>query len=262
VRLGIFQCVGAAGDPVANLELLNRAAASAAERGVDLLVLPEMFLTGYHIGDQTLALAEAEDGASAARAAEVASSHGVALMYGYPERSGDAVYNAALVFDAAGNRLANFRKCHLFGPEEERLFAAGDRLVVFELGGLRVAPLVCYDVEFPEAVRALALAGADVVAVPTALMEPYDPVPMSVVPARAYENLLFVAYANRCGAERGMRYVGLSTIAAPDGSVLARADANEGLITADLDPAAYEKYKRENAHLTARRPELYARPVD
>lgn len=117
--------------------------------------------------------------------------------------------------------------------------------------------LICYDVEFPEAVRAHALAGVDLVAVPTALMRPYDIVADTIVPARAYENQLFVAYANRCGAEAELNYCGRSCVVAPDGNDLARAGASEELIFAAVEPAAYQASRISNPYLADRRPALY-----
>ncbi|MFP3435755.1 nitrilase-related carbon-nitrogen hydrolase, partial [Paraburkholderia sp. SIMBA_061] len=81
---------------------------------------------------------------------------GVAILYGYPERSGDAVYNAAQLLDSKGTRRLNVRKTHLFGAGEKRLYTPGEELSkVVELCGVRLAVLICYDVEFPEAVRTL-----------------------------------------------------------------------------------------------------------
>ena len=81
---------------------------------------------------------------------------------------------------------------------------------------------ICYDVEFPEAVRALALAGAELIAVPTALIRPFDIVARAIVPARAFENQVYVAYAGMCGSEAGLGYCGLSCIVGPDGQDRAR----------------------------------------
>ena len=106
-----------------------------------------------------------------------------------------------------------------------------------ELDGLRLGVLICYDVEFPENVRLLALQGAALVAVPTANMAPYTFVCRALVPARAYENHLFLAYANRCGREGELEYLGQSCIVAPDGTDLARAGPGEEVILADIDPA-------------------------
>lgn len=126
-----------------------------------------------------------------------------------------------------------------------------------DLDGLRVGVLVCYDVEFPEAVRALALAGAQLVAVPTALMEPSAWIAETLVPARAAENQVFVAYCNRVGTERTLTYVGRSCVAGPAGEVVA-AGTEEQLLVADVDPAAIERARTRHDYLRERRPELYA----
>ena len=119
--------------------------------------------------------------------------------------------------------------------------------------------LICYDVEFPENVRHLALLGADLVAVPTALMRPFDVVANILVPARAYENQVFVAYVDRCGSDAGFDYCGLSCVVGPDGTDLARAGRGEELIFADLDLSVLHQSRQINTHLRDRRPALYQR---
>ncbi|NWJ69658.1 hypothetical protein HX744_03595 [Pseudonocardia sp. ICBG1122] len=116
--------------------------------------------------------------------------------------------------------------------------------------------LVCYDVEFPETVRALALAGADAVLVPTANMLPYDHVPRVLVPARAWENQVYVAYANWCGTEGSLTYGGLSCVAGPAGAVV-RAGRDPELLVAELDRSALAVSRRANPYLADRRPDLY-----
>ena len=259
IRLALFQGPTDSGTVATNLALLDAQAAAAAAQGATLLVLPEMFLTGYNLGrDRIHALAESADGPSAKAASDIALHHGVALLYGYPERDGDRIYNSACLILADGTLAASYRKAHLFGPDERATFTAGDAIAtVVEVGDLRVGVLICYDVEFPESVRLLALAGADLVAVPTALMPPYEFVPASMIPTRAFENQVFVAYANRCGAENGLHYIGSSCVAAPDGSVLAAAGDAQELIVADLDPLRYGASRDANTYFRDRRPELY-----
>ena len=184
------------------LDMMAEIASNASARGARLLVMPEMALTGYHIGKDTVAeRAEAKDGPSARRAAEIAQRFGIALLYGYPERCEDGrIFNAALLIDRDGVTLANHRKTHLFGDIDRNAFSPGDRPVTLALlDGVKIGILICYDVEFPETTRLLALEGADIIAVPTALMAPYDFIAKTLVPARAYESQAFLAYANRCG---------------------------------------------------------------
>jgi predicted amidohydrolase len=118
--------------------------------------------------------------------------------------------------------------------------------------------LICYDIEFPEPARRLALAGADLVAVPTSLMAPYDVVARTLVPARAAENQLFVAYANRVGREGDLSYVGQSCVCGPDGGDVARAGRDEeALLVADLDLDAIARAREDHSYLGERRPGLY-----
>lgn len=262
LEIAVYQGPGRSGDVAGNLEVLRAQAARAAGDGARLLVLPELFLTGYNIGDAAGELAEPADGPSARAAAEIAREAGLALIYGYAERDGAAVYNAALLVDRDGRRLANCRKLHLYGGEEQRLFRPGQRLVTAALDGFPLGLLICYDVEFPEAVRALALAGAQLVAVPTAAFHPYAAVPRRMVPVRAQENGIFVAYANRTGREGELVYLGDSSIVGPDGHALAAAGDEEALLRARLEPAAYEACRRENPYLDDLRPEVYAAGPD
>jgi predicted amidohydrolase len=259
MRVAIFQGPAEPGDVPGRLELLAARAEQAAAQGAGLLVCPEMYLTGYAIGAEAARrLAEPADGSSAAAAAAIARKTGTALLYGFPEAADGRVYNAASLLDRQGQRLLTYRKSHLFGDLDRGMFSAGDQVLrPVELEGLRVGVLICYDVEFPENVRRWALAGADLVAVPTALMQPYDFVARSLVPARAYENQVFVAYANRCDREHDLAYIGLSCLVAPDGSDLARAGRGEELIAGDIDVAGMAGSRRLNTYLADRRPELY-----
>lgn len=261
MRIALWQTAGDRENrPSANLDLLEAAAARAAAGGAGLLLAPEMFLSGYNIGRAAAErLAEPADGPSAQRAAGIARRHRIALCYGYPERGADGtVYNAARLLDRTGAALLNYRKAHLFAALDREMFTPGDVLTeTAELDGLRLGLLICYDVEFPEAVRALALAGADLVLVPTANMKPYDAVSNLIVPARAFENGLFVAYANRCGSEGGLDYLGLSCVGDPNGGNLVIAGEDEELVFADILPERLGAARRFNAHLKDRRPETY-----
>ncbi len=216
LRTALLQSSGRPGSVEANLKVLDEAAGRAAAAGAGLLVCPEMFLTGYAIGADVHRLAEPADGESADAVADIAVRHGHAVHYGYPERDGERVYNSAQLIGPDGARLANYRKTHLFGCFEQEWFTPGDDTVVqAELGGLTVGLMICYDVEFPENVRAHALAGTDLLLVPTAQMHPFQFVAESVVPVRAFENQMYVAYVNRTGPEGEFEFVGLSCRPAP-----------------------------------------------
>ncbi|MGV4887713.1 carbon-nitrogen hydrolase family protein [Streptomyces viridosporus] len=258
MRTALLQSSGRPGSVVENLKVLDEAAGRAAAAGAGLLVTSEMFLTGYAIGDDIARLAEPADGDAADAVAETAARHGLAVAYAYPERAGDAVFNSVQLVCADGTRLANYRKTHLFGRFERDHFTPGDRPVVqAELNGLTVGLLICYDVEFPENARAHALAGTDLLLVPTALMHPFPFVAESVVPVRAFENQMYVAYVNRVGREGEFEFVGLSTLAGPDGIARARAGRAEELVLADADPVFLAASRENNPYLEDRRPGLH-----
>ncbi|MFI9646826.1 carbon-nitrogen hydrolase family protein [Streptomyces sp. NPDC052040] len=258
MRTALLQSSGHPASVAENLAVLDEAAGRAAAAGAGLLITAEMFLTGYAIGDEVARLAEPADGASADAIADIAARHGLAVAYGYPERDGETVYNAVQLVSADGTRLANYRKTHLFGCFERDHFTPGDLPVVqAELDGLRVGLMICYDVEFPENVRAHALAGTDLLVVPTAQMHPFQFVAESLVPVRAFESQLYIAYVNRVGAEGEFEFVGLSTLAGPDGVAHARAGRAEELVLADVDPARLAASREANPYLQDRRPGLY-----
>ncbi|MBT2471167.1 carbon-nitrogen hydrolase family protein [Streptomyces sp. ISL-66] len=260
LRTALLQSSGRLGDTADNLTALDEAAARAAQAGAGLLVTSEMFLTGYALEIEDIArLAEPADGTSARAIGEIARRHGVAVLYGYPERDGGAVYNAAQLVGPDGARLANYRKTHLFGCFEQDAFTPGDTPVVqADLNGLRIGVMICYDVEFPENVRAHALAGTDLLLVPTAQMHPFQFVAEQLVPVRAFENQMYIAYVNRTGPEGEFEFVGLSCLASPDGVTRTRAGRGEELVFGEADPELLRASRETNPYLRDRRPGLYA----
>jgi predicted amidohydrolase len=258
MRLAVYQGTGDFLDKAANLARMERLAATAAQQGAGLLMLPEIYLSGYNLGDDCARMAEPVDGSSAQEAARIAKQHGIALLYGYAESDGEAIFNSILLIGADGEPLANYRKVHLFGAEEKRLFEPGQDYVTAQLGEITIGLAICYDVEFPEFIRTLVLKGADLIAVPTCLTPPYWEIPTSILRARAYENQVFLAYANHSGAERELTYIGMSAIVGPDGKDIQRAgNESEALLVAEIDPAAYAESRALNTYLADRRPALY-----
>jgi predicted amidohydrolase len=248
-----------ADSPADALQRLDATAAQARAQGADLLITPEMALTGYAIGpERVAALAQPCDGPLARAVAAVTQRHGIAIVYGYPEHNPyGKPFNAAQAIGPDGTRLAHYRKTHRFGDMDRTQFSAGDAASqVFEWQGWQLGLLICYDVEFPETVRGLALQGADAVLVPTANMIGFDEVQNLLVPARACENRVFVAYANACGSEGAVHYGGLSTVTGARGTTLARADREPCLRVVTLEHAALSQ-ARQHTYLNDRRTDLY-----
>lgn len=258
LTLALWQCPYA-GQASEALVLLDATATQARAQGADLLLCPEMSLTGYQIGAQAVAaLAEPTDGPLALAVSDIAQRHGIAIAYGYPEHNpGGKPWNAAQFVTAQGQRLANHRKTHLFGGVDRAQFSPGVAAsAVFTWNGWQLGLLICYDIEFPEPARALALQGADAILVPTANMVQFDEVQRVLLPARALENRVCVAYANACGSEGSTAYGGLSTACGPMGQVLAQGGRDEELLLATLSRAELQA-ARASSQLPDRRDDLF-----
>jgi len=257
MKIALYQGPGHINDPAAGFALMAAKAAAAKTAGADLLIMPEMYLSGYNIGPAA-ALEHAITAEGLAPAQSIARELGIALVFGYPERVGEAVSNSAVLIGPEGELLLNYRKTHLFGELDRAMFkSVGTEFPLASLHGLKIGLLICYDIEFPEPARRLALAGADVILVPTAQMEPYYQVARYVIPARAYENQVYLAYANHSGRDDGLEYIGHSSICGPDGSVLAIAGKSEEMLYATVDPAHHAKVRLADPLIADRRPELY-----
>jgi predicted amidohydrolase len=256
MRAVLVQATPAEGDLDANVAAACDAIESAA--GADLVALPEMFLGGYRI--RRLRPVEP---ASLARIGAAARAAGVTVVIGGPEAVGDdassadgggRLANSAFVFGPDGALAGTYRKTHLFGAERAA-FVPGDELVPIEVAGHRLGVMVCFDVEFPEVARTLALRGAEVLVTISANMEPFEDDHDAFVRARALENERPHLYVNRTGTESSAVFVGRSQAIDADGRVLAVAGASPETLHVEL-PAAGRKDERTQ-YLTQRRPELY-----
>jgi predicted amidohydrolase len=254
-RVAAWQCLPGPRDVAGNLRRLDAIGAAAAARGVEVLVTPEMFTSGYAITRADAErLAEDAGGPTETAVAEIARRHHLAIVFGHPERAPEGhAYNAATMIGPDGVVRGRHRKVHLFGNLDRAQFVANSEPpAAFDFDGSRVGMLICYDVEFPEAVRSLAVDGARAVFVPTANMTGCEEVQDVLVRARACENGCGVVYANYCGADDLFTYNGQSMICGPRGEVLAQAAAKgEELIIAGLPGESSWDY------LADRRADLY-----
>jgi len=253
------------GDAAGNLRLARDAIGRAAEAGADLVVLPELVTSGYVFRDA----AEARALALPAGAPELAAWGGAGplVVGGFCELGADGrLYNSAAVVGRAGV-LAVYRKAHLW-DRERLVFTPGDAppaVVDTEHG--RIGVIVCYDLDFPEWVRAAALAGAELLCVPTNWPReprPDGERPMEVMRAMvaASTNRMCVVACDRCGPERGVEWVAGSVIADERGWLLAgppeRAEPAVLLADVDLARARDKALSPANDALADRRPDLYA----
>ncbi len=254
VRLALFQGRAQPLDLAANLAILDEAAREARAAGADLLLTPELFATGYAPELIRDSVSSASVASLDRDLAGIAVRRDIALVYSVPGPGpeDDRPITSVLV-DRTGRVLARYAKSHLFGAEERASFRPGSAPpTVVDFLGLKVALIICYDVEFPEVVRDAALHGATLVLVPTALTTGFENVARVLVPARALENSVTLAYANHVGPEAGLDLAGASVIVGPDGGILVDAGRTIGLSYATVTAPSSEV-----DYLADRRPELY-----
>ena len=250
MRLALWQGRSPMGDQPAALHQIGQALRSAGASGAVTLVMAEAYLPGYnHPMIADLALTRADPlfdtlGDDCRRA-------GCGLVLGYAERDGDAIYNAAIAIDAQGQTVAHFRKIQLFGPREKALYRSGSTYTVFDLAGQKAALLICYDIEFAPHVAALAACGVTVVLVPTANMAPFDHVVRHTVPTMAANHAVTIVYANYCGRDGDITYVGGSLIVGPHGEVLAQAGHGPALLIADIPDRDTQRLSTQNSDFRA-----------
>ena len=232
----------------------------SSANNADMLVVPEASLTGYNIPlDTALSVAVERESTTTEQLQALCQKTATALTYGFIEREGKHLYNTVQIIDASGDIKTHYRKTHLWGELDRSLFQPGDTYSdVVDINGWKIALLICYDIEFPENARHHALNGCELLLVPTALMTPWTFVARHMARVRAAENQLYLAYANYCGAENTIDYVGNSCIVGPDGEDLARATNKPAQLYATLSKSAIEQIRKKLPYHQDRRPELYS----
>jgi (R)-amidase len=193
---------------------------------VDIAVFPELYLCGYTYQDLDT-LSVSADSAEIRAIAETASEVGTAVVIGFSEKLGDRFYNSVACIDQNGSLAGVYRKTYLFSSEREAGFTDGEEILVIELAGKLVAPLICFDIEFPEPARQAMLAGAELLVTASANMDPFYIDHEIGSRARAHENRRPHLYANLVGTGDGLVFVGASRSIAPTGEVLVEASRDK-----------------------------------
>ncbi len=232
----------------------------------DVVCFPELFTTGYHldlIGGAFYELAEPIPGPTTELMARRAREHGLSILGTIVERDGaddGALYDTTFLLNTEGRLLGKYRKSHLY-PPERRYFRAGDRLPVFDLDGVAVGVAICFEHAFPHIFTTLALQGAEIVFIPSAVPAGYEYLLNLRTRARAQDNQIFTVAVNRVGREGEVRYCGLSQVVSPRGEVIARGSpAEEELLIAALDFSLISEEREQEPVLRNLRPGLYDPP--
>lgn len=247
------------------LAALERAAAAGARVAIYPELAFEPFWPQRPAAGEVRALADTIPGPVTEAFGSAAARLGVVVVLNLFERSGESTYDASPVIDADGTLLGVTRMVHITEYDrfhERGYYAPGDRgAPVYDTAAGRIGVAICYDRHFPEYMRALALAGAEIVAVPQAgaLDEWPDGLYEAEMRVAAFQNGYFVALANRVGAEERLTFAGESFACGPDGTVLARAARlEEEVRVVELDLTAVASSHARRLFLRDRRPELYA----
>lgn len=248
--------------PAKNRILLGRYCEKAARQDVDLLVFPELCVTGYNFSskDQVLNLAEiVPEGPTTALWIDLAEQYHMTIVAGIAELgTTNQVYNSSAIVSPRGF-LGQYRKIHLFAREKEWFQPGDDPPKVWKLPKATIGSLVCFDWAFPEAARILMLEGCEILCLPANLVLPYA---QQTMIARSIENRMFTVLANRIGSEEKLTFTGRSQITDTKGMVLARSGTKRtGLIISKIDPKqARDKFLTKTNHIIEdRRVELYQR---
>ena len=264
LRVACCQVAPVVGDLTGNLVAAQHAVRATAARGASVIVLPELVTSGYcfESPQEARSVALTTDSDELAELADAAPES--VLVLGYAELGGDGqLYNSAVVFDR-GHLVAEYRKVHLW-DREQLVFRSGSAPPpVCDTSAGRIGVLVCYDLEFPEMTRSIALRGAELLAVPTNWPwvdrpEGAEAPEVVIAMAAARVNRMAIACCDRSGTERGQAWTEASAVSGPDGWIRARVDST-GCAVADLDPAdsRLKRISARNDVLADRRPDVYA----
>ena len=234
MNIGIFQYEMQDESP---LEKIDRLAALLNEKPqLDLVVCPELFISSYGSYEKIRQYSETSDGEYANKIASLAKKSSTAIVYGYPEIQGDSLFNSAQLFDSKGISIANHRK-KILPPtaDESKIFTPGQDSSIFSINSIKVGIVICYELEFPEIIRDLALQGVQLIIAPTGQSSNWPAAARYNCRTRAFENGLFVAYANSTGRLNDINFMGESKIIGPDGIDLVNAEQGEKLICAEIN---------------------------
>ncbi|MFX0004212.1 MAG: nitrilase-related carbon-nitrogen hydrolase [Candidatus Hodarchaeota archaeon] len=259
MKVGYIQTSPLFGDKKHNFEETEKLIKNL---NANLIVLPELFATGYAFVSKEEALSLAEDykGETAQFLTKIAQLTGSILIGGFIEKEGDNIYNAAMIVSNKGV-IGSYRKIHLY-YKEKLWFTPGNRpLRVYDIGGVKIGIMICFDWIFPETARILALLGADIIAHPANLVLPYC---QKAMITRCLENRVFAITSNRIGDEkRGVdhfRFTGGSQITSYNGEVLSSAPKTEefvDIVDIDIDKARNKNLNDFNNLFEDRRTKFY-----
>jgi predicted amidohydrolase len=251
------------GEKTQNLEKIEKTVAKAKKHSADLIIFPELSLTGYKVRDEIYELAETIPGPSTTTVEKMAKKTGTHIVFGMPERSEKTqatIFNSAVLVGPKGF-IGKYRKMYLPTHsvfEEKRYFRPGYQSAVFDTELGRIGLIICYDLFFPEVVRLARLEGAQLIVCISASPAVRRAFFETLTTARAMENTAFLAYVNLVGIEDGLQFWGGSRLVGPQGKVLVKAKYDEeDLVIGEIDYSDMRSVETFVPTLRDLRPELF-----
>lgn len=241
-----------------NLLRMLQSIEEASDKGADYILFPELYLTGYVTDENLLTLAEHENGPSILKLREKSKEFATGAIVGFPEKEGKKIYNTALFIGKNGEIIGKYRKVHLYHKEKD-WFTAGNSFPVFEIEEGRIGLGITYDMEFPEAVRSVALQGAQLLLVLAANMIPYQNFQDTFIKARALENHMYTAVSNMVGLDSENVFFGESQVVHPSGTVIYKGKNNEEIPVLELKLHETAPEKEILDYLHNRKTDIYIR---
>lgn len=248
-------------DKSQNIKTMEETAKNARKKNVELLIFPELALTGYVCRDLFYQLAEPLSGPTVKLLQRAAEQNGLAIIFGMPTKGNlkGIIYNSSVLIDEGGD-IYSYNK--IFLPthsifDEKRYFRCGQEISCFEIGKFKIGLTICYDIYFPEIYRILALEGADIVACISASPSTRQDYFEVLTKARAIENGIFHIFVNRIGTEDGLQFWGGSRIVSPNGDLLVKGKYyDEDLVVSTIDLDDSEKVRPFIPTIRDLRPEI------
>lgn len=245
------------GNPDANYVTARDAVVEAARKGADIVLLPELWASGYDLRNARKYASPLGEGWFA-RMQELAKDHRIGLGGSMIEERGEEFFNTFILVDHQGKQLGFYRKAHLFDLiEEKKYFSAGKQLALIESPWGKIGLALCYDLRFPELFRAYALKGAETILLvaewPRRRIAHWD----TLLLARAIENQCFIAAVNKVGTSKGEQLGGNSAVIDPMGKILAKGGTAPGVFVAEIDPGETAKARKWMPVLADRNPDVY-----
>ena len=261
IHLAVVQMHPRLGDLEANLKVVLERAQEAASHGANLILFPELALTGYNqelLGEKLVELAVSASDSPIQQLAHASRDLKAYLVAGFIERRQipGVVYNSIALCDPRSETVRTYAKSHLFSAENLH-FRAGPGLEIWQTEFGKIGPMICMDIGYPEAGRLLGLQGAELLIAPSAWIDLDADIWPVHLQARALDNLAFTVGVNRIGSEGHLNFIGQSMLVSPRGQILARLGAQEDILYAQIDLDEVPEARRKALHWTLRRPDLY-----